>query len=644
MGIALVDGLFVGAQWMAGGLVLVCIGGIGHLKPNQVILGKISLFLLFLSLGIIYGHISDSRRQELGKEFVLNKTTIFEGVVVSTKIGRGDWNQYIVEVEKASGETLWFNVSQRVLLYSRKAEKTWGYGQRLRFVNTLSKIKKSPFPGAFDGESYWENKGITYAGFVDAGQAVPIGVAEGGILGFFEKCRLKAEEYFDENLPSRESGLMKALVLGNKQGLEQETLHDFSRAGAMHILAVSGLHVGILFALLLYVLGLFPKYISKYTGFFIALFVLILYACISGGSASIFRAVFMFGLLGFGKVIGRSMKSVNLLFFSAFILVLWNKDYLYDLGFQLSYLAVLGILLFYNKVVHLWYVKTKLLRRLWEGTAIGIAATILTFPLTVYVFHQFPVYFVLTNLLLMFLTELLLIAGLIFLLLCSVGWAFGWAGWLLKGGVKGMLWVVEWVSSLPYAVAEGFDLKGWEVFLLLSLLLLVLWALYSKRMVLLHLTCFGVFLVLGGMQWKRWQNAQVCEMVLFPANSPLVSLKIQGKSFVFYTDQRKQKKLHYFLEAYGKVRPSEVHWCLLEPNKRMEVHTDYGKWAIENKKKVVEIITSNKTILLPMREAVFEKVSKHEEIVLLPWMSKRAGAHSLQDGAYICSLKKAESK
>ena len=126
------------------------------------------------------------------------------------------------------------------------------------------------------------------------------------------------------------------------------------------------------------------------------------YALITGMSPSVSRAVFMFSCLAFAQISGRSFNRINILFFSAFVLLLTNPFLLYDLGFQLSYMAMLGIFLFYDKLSSLLMPSNKILKWIWEGTCIGVSAQLTTIPIVLFNFHIFPNYFVITNIGMMF--------------------------------------------------------------------------------------------------------------------------------------------------------------------------------------------------------------------------------------------------
>ncbi|MGY8927758.1 MAG: ComEC/Rec2 family competence protein, partial [Flavobacteriales bacterium] len=148
------------------------------------------------------------------------------------------------------------------------------------------------------------------------------------------------------NLDLDQLGVGQALILGNKELLSTEIKTSFSRAGAMHVLAVSGLHVGIILAFLIFVLERFPRIFSRRAAILISILFIWIYAGITGFSPSVLRATIMFSIIVFGDVFGKQSSRFNSLGFSAFLMIVWNPLIIYDIGFQLSYLAMLGIFLF----------------------------------------------------------------------------------------------------------------------------------------------------------------------------------------------------------------------------------------------------------------------------------------------------------
>jgi competence protein ComEC len=233
----------------------------------------------------------------------------------------------------------------------------------------------------------------------------------------------------------------------------------------MHILAVSGMHIGLLILALLKVLALFSRWVSRKQALLLVVLIVWYYAILTGLSASVLRSVFMFSVLLLSQLWGRQISNLNALFFSAFCLLLYDPLYLFDLGFQLSYLAMLGIYLYYELIKEWMLFKWRFAQQLWDGTALGLAATLTTLPLSLYHFHLYPNYAQLANLCLMSLSSFILILGMFFPLLQALPFVDHLSAFVLETCIQWMLNIMCFFSEAPGAIAKGFDLPFWWVLL-----------------------------------------------------------------------------------------------------------------------------------------------------------------------------------
>ncbi|OQA94823.1 MAG: ComEC family competence protein [Bacteroidetes bacterium ADurb.Bin217] len=213
--------------------------------------------------------------------------------------------------------------------------------------------------------------------------------------------------------------LIAALVFGNKTFLQADVKQDFSTAGAMHILAVSGLHVGIIAILLLYILQLIPNSRLVWLKQILCISGIWGYACITGLSPSVFRAACMFSLVCMSRLLNRNISTYNTLAAAACCMLVISPRALFEVGFQLSYLAVIGIVYFGNKIQYLIPRSSNIVwNYVWGIISVSIAVQITTVPITLYYFGFFPTYSLLTNIFAIPLAFVLL-AGAILFVLCS---------------------------------------------------------------------------------------------------------------------------------------------------------------------------------------------------------------------------------
>lgn len=373
---------------------------------------------------------------------------------------------------------------------------SWYYSKDLH----LNKIEQSLVPGKFDYFQYLKNKSWNYTAYLGKGQKL---------------VRLKDSHWFYESLHTVQSFLRQkikfyhqnpdlealcfAILLGDKTELAPETQDMFANLGISHFLAVSGLHVGIIYWLISLVLGLsrFKKHKWFWFKVFLALAAIWFYAFLSGFSMSVTRAAFMFSCFLVARGFKKNFHPINVLCLSAIFWLLVNPGNLFDVGFQLSYAAVAGILVLYPLLNKLWQPRYLVLDSLWSIVSVSLSAQLATLPLVLYYFAKFPTLFLLSNIWLAIFSFLLTTLIFLFAILSYIPVIAGFLAtvnellfellfWGLNGGSKIGLSTMELKVDLYLAsaialciIAMLFYLSTTEVvkssvILLLALVVLVL--------------------------------------------------------------------------------------------------------------------------------------------------------------------------
>ena len=255
---------------------------------------------------------------------------------------------------------------KRLQLYVKKTSVI-GIGDRLQ-LKLQPRIPEPPkTPYDFDFASWLRHKGI--CGTAYAKDWVSLSKASTwNLKSLAERMRQQLLQRFSNaGIDGPEFALVSALVLGETNQLTVDTKTDFSVSGISHILSVSGLHVAVVYAVLAFLLSFFDRF-EKWRVPKQVLIVLLLfyYAFLTGLSPSVLRSAFMFSLLALGKCLHRKSQTLNTVLFSAFVLLLWNPGFFYDLGFQLSYLAVFFIVVVHPRLVAVWKPPHKTIGYLWE--------------------------------------------------------------------------------------------------------------------------------------------------------------------------------------------------------------------------------------------------------------------------------------
>jgi competence protein ComEC len=333
------------------------------------------------------------------------------------------------------------------------------------------RITNSGNPGSFDYEQFCARQQLFYQAYITRDGYFPLQSSRhpdwiGNLAGW---CLQQLKRYIGEG---PEAGMAEALLIGYRQDMDKEVARAYSNAGIVHVIAISGMHLALLYSSLLLLLKFLP--IRKYTGLFqaaIILFVLWTFALVTGASASVLRAVVMCSVMVTGKfVIQQQGHSYNTFIASAFLVLSYNPYLLFDLGFQLSYLAVGSIMVFYTPIYELAGARYKFINLVWQSVAISLAAQLLTTPVTLFYFHQFPSYFLLANLVAVPLCTLVIYLEAFLLMLVPFPLLAAWMGKAVYWLIHFMNWAIGWLGNLPGAVIEGIHFSALQMWLCYGLI------------------------------------------------------------------------------------------------------------------------------------------------------------------------------
>jgi competence protein ComEC len=418
-------------------------------------------------------------------------------------------------------------------------------GQSLWLETKILGLPKVTNPGAFDFGGYLLQKGYSGQVFLRAGEWGYINRLRGSPSFIKEWQSYLLQEIESWHWNKERESVFKALLLGYKNDLTTELKSDFAAAGAMHLLAVSGLHVGIVYLLLSYLLvGLrYFKNLQLVSSLLIILGIW-LYAFISGASPSVLRSATMFSIMAAAQNLERPGSSFRSIFLSAFLMLIYNAQWLFDLGFQLSYSALLGILIWQPKIESLLHIKSRALNWVYKLVSVSLAAQIGTLPLSLYYFHQFPTYFWLSNILMIPLVTLLMYSGFLLLLL---GQAEVLApAYDLLGNLFGVLINLnDFIANLPMALIVNIPFSALQALLLAGLVSALSVFVLHQRRSFLYASVIILCLFSGNKLWTRYARISSNEMFIYADRSLVMSLR-EGETFYgFATDRDK-------LDSYQK--------------------------------------------------------------------------------------------
>jgi competence protein ComEC len=425
-------------------------------------------FLVIAGTFLIYSFFTTFRKRNLlGAIGLLFALVCFEGIEYLRPKARPfqfakDQQVEIVCLEQLESESehwqhwkggLLGQVDKSVLLHLKK-EKELLEGDTLIIKAKWEYYENASFPGDFDQKKYMESRGIFAHSFVKDFLHLRGNRTEANLqVQLFQQL-----EHFLSPFPDDLRALYLAMLTGNKKKLDTEIKTSFQSTGLMHILAVSGMHVGLLAAIPLLLLKRIPKlWRTARTLLRISATLLVWsYAFFTGLSPSICRAAVMFSFFLWAPNLRGKHQKVNILCASAFLLLLLEPAWLSNVGFQLSYSAVLGIFLLMPVFQSWWNCKYRLLKYIRDAMAVSLSAQIATLPLCLYYFHQFPSYFLLSNLVIAPLLIIIIYLLLLLIVLCN----FGIQVPLLYQSIEYLstfaLNLNDEITSLPNALLTGF--------------------------------------------------------------------------------------------------------------------------------------------------------------------------------------------
>lgn len=336
---------------------------------------------------------------------------------------------------------------------------------------SLRNLKPLRNPSGFDRVAFYHTKEIYHEGNIFFWEKLP-SAKRFSFRKYLFQIRVRAKNVLRSCLPdSTQFAIASALLLGDKTELDTDIKSAFADTGSMHVLAVSGMHLGVLYMILLFISSPLSRRWNWVRILFIILF-LWTFAFFVGGAASVKRAALMFSLLLLGKLLTRKGATLNSIAGAAIVLLISDPNSLFDVGFQLSFSAIVGIVLLQRPIERLWRIRNYLARQIWKLVTVSIAAQVFTLPFALYYFHLFPVYFWLSGIVVVPLASIILSSGLSLLVLHSVPFL----GLILTKVLSSVLWFLEWavfsIQRLPGVRLEGVWLDGFELGLLTMLILL----------------------------------------------------------------------------------------------------------------------------------------------------------------------------
>ncbi|WP_165819348.1 ComEC/Rec2 family competence protein [Flagellimonas aquimarina] len=402
--------------------------------------------------------------------------------------------------------------------------------------SNVETIKPPLNPYQFEYKDYLRKQGVYHQIQTDYNLVVLKENPKRTIFGLASNFRehiiskLKNEDFGKDEL-----AVIQALLLGKRDDISEGTYNNYKNAGAVHILAVSGLHVGILlflFQFLLSPLERFPK--GKTIKLISIILLLWAYAFVAGLSPSIVRAVTMFSFLAYAIYLNRPTNSFNIIALSMFFILLIKPLFLFQVGFQMSYAAVFSIVWIYPKLQRFWFPENIIVRKTWQLLSVSIAAQLGVLPISLFYFHQFPALFFISNLLIIPFLGLILGIGILVILLSIFDALPSFLTISYNTVIKTMNNTINWIAK-----QEGFIIKDipFDAFqLVLSYLVIFSLVVFVSKPKLKNITALfiGIITLQGWSIWNQINTQRKEAFVLLHKSKNTMVLHQKGTSLSLY--------------------------------------------------------------------------------------------------------------
>ncbi len=414
------------------------------------------------------------------------------------------------------------------------------YGDVVLFKAKVEEVAAPLNPAEFNYKRYQHYRNIYNHAFIPKGSWK---LVEHGKGNFFLSAVYRLRDRFlhvislyvkDKN----DFAVASAIMLGYRDYINSDVLRAYSGSGVIHVLSVSGLHVTVLFLMLNFLLQQLDERGRKWAiakAVFIISFIWF-YACLTGLSPPVLRSALMFTLIQLGQLFFKNKNTINLVAGSAVLLLLFDPFLIMDVGFQLSYLAVFGIVYLYPKIYALLAFKNWLLDKGWAIVAVSLAAQVATVPLSLFYFHQFPNLFLLANLVVIPLSDLILWTGTALFTISPIPFLNDVTGWLFSHLIAWLNKFIFMVDKMPFALIKGISLTLAEVILVYLLLALLCW-LSEERKTKVLLALLAVILTLSSFHsYRSFNRASQKQIVVYAVRNHQAIALINGFMANYYID------------------------------------------------------------------------------------------------------------
>ena len=521
-------------------------------KITYIICLNAFLFLLAFETCYVYNAKNSVTHYS---HFLSSNEQLFFCTVTDLPVNTGKFIKLTAEINFAKHNGIWnYSEGNTIIYLKNSVTQPIDIGECLMINAKFGYPDPPKNPNEFDYKSFLENRNIYNVVYTDSSEVFKTGKVSLAFSFTRMGCRIKEKVIVvmrSAGLSQAAFSICSALLVGYDDEIESSILTSFSHSGTLHVLSVSGMHTGVLYGLLVFLFAFFDKH-NRYqkTKCFFIIGALCMFVFITGFSPSVLRAALMLALIILGKTFKKNGNSYNTLFFSAFLLLLVNPLLIKDVGFLLSYLAVLGIMYLYPVLMARYFIENKIIRWFWSLTLMSVAATVFTLPVSLFYFHQFPVWFIFSNLLVIPLSIVLMGASALLLVFYKVLFMKHLIVWLINSGTSVMLWFTQLTDQKPFGFIDYISFSSADVLFSIIFICLALAVISTKQYKTVFLFCVCIITWLCFSVLANYKEMKQKELVVFNLRHKSAYVLRLGHIAYIKRDELTEKEFQRFIKPY----------------------------------------------------------------------------------------------
>lgn len=492
-------------------------------KPAYRIYHQTASGMLLGFCFILVGYFTAQMTWQAGKPAIssetLSKSQFFTAIIDSKPDKTAKSYRYEVIIQEIKIDDTWQPLNSKAILYNLDSN-IFTYGDAIMIKGRPAFLERQKNPYAFDYALFLNRKDIYLQAFCREEISVLLDENKRSSIRYLA---MRIGDVFEDILSqylsgTRELNIVRAMVIGRRNEITPEMEYVYEATGTSHILAVSGLHVGIIFLVVSTVFKFSKLKGLKWMYYSAILISIWSFALITGFSPSVRRAALMLSFVVVADMIHRKSNIYNTLLASAFCILLFSPNLIFSVSFQFSYMAVLGIVYFYKKIYAFLYFKNPVFDFFWQITVLSISVQLATFAINIYYFHSFPALFFLTNLFAIPTAILVVVGSLTIFFTSFLPYVPDLLGLLVEKWVFGYNEIMVFFSRLQLTSIEGLSLKGVYVFLTIILVFVLARFIELRKLTIFRQFTAVLCLLASIVLYDNYVMSRQVELVVYATN------------------------------------------------------------------------------------------------------------------------------